>query len=291
MKSIIKWNILGFLAFLLFVPILKLDQTMFIYTWAFAIYFIIGLIVFKAKDISKYFILLPLNLILSIIAIFLNTALFPLIFPFVNLYSVLGFFIGGLLRSSKTNLKLGIISIAIFLFALTGIKFIPEQAFEKRLISTNDTLLVKNIELLDLNGDPLDSITFKGKVSILNFTFIGCSQCVLKNPYLEKIRENYAVNDKIKIIDVYIGSKNSIDEIKKYLLKHPTKLDVAYDTNDKMAQLFKYNGAPHEVIIAPNRQVVRTIAGFNRDIKNIYVSKTKAQIDELLTLNQSSIKN
>ncbi|MBP6387366.1 MAG: TlpA family protein disulfide reductase [Pseudarcicella sp.] len=285
MKSIIKWNILGFLAFLLFVPILKLDQTMFIYTWAFAIYFIIGLIVFKAKDSSKYFILLPLNLILSIIAIFLNPALFPLIFPFVNLYSILGFFIGGLLRSSKTKLKLGIISIAIVLFALTGIKFIPEQAFEKRLISTNDTLLVKNIELLDLNGDPLDSIAFKGKVSILNFTFIGCSQCVLKNPYLEKIRENYAADDKIKIIDVYIGSKNSIVEIKKYLLKHPTKLDVAYDTNDKMAQLFKYNGAPHEVIIAQNRQVKRTIAGFNRDIKNIYISKSTQLIDDLLVSN------
>jgi hypothetical protein len=80
---------------------------------------------------------------------------------------------------------------------------------------------------------------------------------------------------------VYLESKNSSVEIKSYLQKHPTKLEIAYDKNNQLATIFNYDGAPHEVILTKDLKVVRIMSGFNSDLKEEYLKNTIQLINSL----------
>jgi thiol-disulfide isomerase/thioredoxin len=281
MKKVIKWNIVGFLLFLLFVPILKLEKSYLIHLWSLSIYFLTGISLGKKFEFSQYFILLPLNLIISIIALFSNPQLFPLIFPLVNIYSVLGFLFG--VNSVMKNLKL--VTLYSFLLIILSIYlnkiFIPNFSFNKAILDPSKYPNPKNIEISNLDNKTIFDSDREKHILILNFTFVGCTQCVIKNPYLENIYSKLKLTIKIRVIDVYLESKNSPVEIKSYLQKHPTKLEIAYDKNNQLATIFNYDGAPHEVILTKDLKVVRIMSGFNSDLKEEYLKNTIQLINSL----------
>lgn len=282
-KNIIFSILIGLFVFLIFIPILRLDSTLVIYLWVLIIFIFSGFYLKNKFGWERYLVLLPLNLIVTIIALFLNQSLIPLIFPLLNFLSVLGFELGLSLanRKSRKNWLLG--SIIFILLLYTGYFFIPNQAYQMCLVSLEKKKEIPELELFNLDREKIQKENFSGKVLLLNFTFIGCSQCVLKKPYVEMLKNRYLNNPNVKIYDVYLGSTNSETQIKKFLKKNPVNYDVLFDSEDKMANYFEYNGAPHEVLILPNQQIIRVMAGFNSDIKNIYVEKTSEIIDKYIS--------
>jgi hypothetical protein len=181
------------------------------------------------------------------------------------------------------NLKL--VTLYSFLLIILSIYlnkiFIPNFSFNKAILDPSKYPNPKNIEISNLDNKTIFDSDREKHILILNFTFVGCTQCVIKNPYLENIYSKLKLTKKIRVIDVYLESKNSPVEIKSYLQKHPTKLEIAYDKNNQLATIFNYDGAPHEVILTKDLKVVRIMSGFNSDLKEEYLKNTIQLINSL----------
>ena len=76
-----------------------------------------------------------------------------------------------------------------------------------------------------MDGKEINKSYFKGKISIINFWFIGCHPCEDEMPVFNQLVEKY----KDKPVQFLALSRNSPTDIDTFLLEHPFNVDhIAY---------------------------------------------------------------
>lgn len=125
--------------------------------------------------------------------------------------------------------------------------------------------------LVDRNQDSIQ--LEKGKVYLLNFSFVGCLPCRNKHPQIEKLQQLYKNHKQIRVLTIH--SEQDFEVFKK-LAK-----DQYHDAGLKFKKRLKVWGFPMEYIIDKKGKVRRRYESYDKSQSWAYQLKTRELLEEL----------
>ena len=150
--------------------------------------------------------------------------------------------------------------LVIFYLLSTVISYSTEQPNFKNLIVYNETKKLKNIEFKNNFNEIIKLNDYKGKLIILNFWATWCAPCREEMPYLDTLQSIDKL-ENLKIFPINVG-KEKIEKAEKFFLELKIKnLDVYFEDNMKLPNLFSLRGLPTSVIINKNGEEFARIMG------------------------------
>ena len=167
-------------------------------------------------------------------------------------------------------------------------KKIPEEAMNERFVKDIKARLyadqvkvggqMKDFTLFDRKGNKHKLSEFKGKYTILEFTFVGCGGCMFIKPYLE---EFYKRNkDKAEIIAIYNDTeKNWMEEGQEHKVNYHEWNDHARSAEPVAA--YGATVFPTFVIIDPNGKILEMPAG-SSGFLNVFKYIPDAEVEKKL---------
>lgn len=167
-------------------------------------------------------------------------------------------------------------------------KKIPEEAMNERFVKDIKARLyadqvkvggqMKDFTLFDRKGNKHKLSEFKGKYTILEFTFVGCGGCMFIKPYLE---EFYKRNkDKAEIIAIYNDTeKNWMEEGQEHKVSYHEWNDHARSAEPVAA--YGATVFPTFVIIDPNGKILEMPAG-SSGFLNVFKYIPDAEVEKKL---------
>ena len=156
-------------------------------------------------------------------------------------------------------------------------KRIPQEAMNEQLVRDIKANLfanqakvgeqMKDFTLFDREGKKHQLSEFKGKYTILEFTFVGCGGCMFIKPYLE---EFYKRNkDKAEIIAIYKDTKeNWIKEGQEHKVSYHEWNDHQFSAEP--VATYGVNAYPSFVIIDPNGKILDILEGAKSFANSIF---------------------
>ncbi len=125
-------------------------------------------------------------------------------------------------------------------------------------LKSNHTLLngvqLPPFSIADTSGLIISNESFKGKMTLLNFWFIGCPPCIEEMPSLDKIHEIFK-EENFEIISVCTDSKSDLEE---FLKDHQIPYRVAADGRELLEKVFQWPfGYPSNVLIDEKGKVIK----------------------------------
>lgn len=121
-----------------------------------------------------------------------------------------------------------------------------------------------NFEAKTLTGKVIDENYFKGKISIINFWFMGCEPCVAEIPGFNEIMKKFG-NEKVNYLAIGKDKPADIDE---FLKEHPWDFDIVASGNELIYKDFQFQwGYPFTFLVDENATIVKVISGGKTDDK------------------------
>ena len=109
-----------------------------------------------------------------------------------------------------------------------------------------------------LDDNEINRTYFEGKVSILNFWFIGCKPCEAEMPFLNLLVEKYSASN-INFLAIGLNSSN---DIKKYLATKPFNFDHYANGESTIKDVFKVEwGFPTTIVVNQEMKIVHIAQG------------------------------
>lgn len=117
-------------------------------------------------------------------------------------------------------------------------------------------------EAKTVDGKAINEQYFKGKLSIINFWFIGCTPCVAEIPGLDKLAATYG-KEKINYLAI---ARDSEKWVKPFLEKHPWRFDHLIDSKKLIEETFMAQwGYPLTMVVDPNGTIIEAFVGGKTD--------------------------
>ena len=151
--------------------------------------------------------------------------------------------------------KLVFIAIFFILFNFSA-KGAIEPPFKNMLVLKNPKLY-KQITFEDYDGNFINLNNFNNKIYILNFWATWCAPCKEEMPSLDKLQGSQDV--KIFPINVEKHDKYKSQIFFKNL--EIKNLSIYFDSNVKLANLFRLTGVPTTIILNKNKNEIARILG------------------------------
>jgi hypothetical protein len=126
---------------------------------------------------------------------------------------------------------------------------------------------VNDIIGTDINTLKNETITFKGKISVVNFWFMGCYGCILSYPVMDSLFRHYSKNQNIQFIGLnpFDSDMRLVERRKKYLLDHKISYRN-YLIDKKTFDFFKERAMPLFLIIDENGLIRYQSVGYNLEL-------------------------
>jgi thiol-disulfide isomerase/thioredoxin len=109
-----------------------------------------------------------------------------------------------------------------------------------------------------LNGDPVETTQFAGRVMVVTFWASWCGPCLREMSMLEPLQR--AAKDRIKVVAVNIEDRKTFRKIANTLAEF--QLTLTNDANKYDATQYGVGGIPHMVIIGKDGKVVNVHTGY-----------------------------
>jgi peroxiredoxin len=128
--------------------------------------------------------------------------------------------------------------------------------------------------LYSTDGNSLSFYELKGKVVLIDFSYIGCLPCMQAIGPMNRLHEKY--KDKaVKIVSIYPLDKTAA--VKKYVEKYGIKYPVYMDANTLPAK-YHVTGYPGFYLIDQDGKVANVISGYS----DSFEQEISSTIDQLL---------
>lgn len=135
----------------------------------------------------------------------------------------------------------------------TVIKTLDDGTVEFRLQKIpQEGMTAPDVSISIIGGPKVSLSSFRGKVVILNFWFIGCPVCRALKPQLNEFKTRFAGNDEVVFLAL---APDRESEVKNYLVKEPFDYLQAADANVALS-MFKFGGYPKNVVISKTGEIV-----------------------------------
>lgn len=109
-----------------------------------------------------------------------------------------------------------------------------------------------------VDGKIIDENYFKGKVTVLNFWFVGCQGCEKEMPGLNQVAEKY----KSKPVNFLAIGRNNAKEIRDFLMRRSFNFTQLPNGTPIVDNVFKLKwGYPFTIVADQNRKIIFTSLG------------------------------
>jgi peroxiredoxin len=119
--------------------------------------------------------------------------------------------------------------------------------------------IAPNWTLYSTDGKKLTLSELKGKVVLLDFSFIGCGNCMAALNSMNTLHEKYK-DKNVVIASIFFRDKSSV--VKKFVQDYHIKYPVYVDTNSEVTKLYDVPGGPYFYFIDKEGKIERVIAGY-----------------------------
>ena len=141
------------------------------------------------------------------------------------------------------------------------------------LSAMDDKKTAPNFEATTLTGEKVTLEQFKGKKVVwLSFWATWCPYCKKEIPALKEIHKKYG--DKVEILAINIGVRDSVEKAKDYAFEHDLPYDIIF-SND-ITSLYGVQGTPTQVVIDINGKIAYVGTRVPQNV-------TEKNINDLLT--------
>ena len=152
-------------------------------------------------------------------------------------------------RSSNGRILFYALAAVIVFFALKG--YLNRN---QRFVGTTPQEFPTDGSWLGTN-QPLRLADLRGKVVLLQFSFINCPYCREMDPYLRKWHDEFS-SDGLVIVEIDDGGADSIDELRNWMASAGITYPVYYDARGKMITAYGINAFPTLLLIGRDGKVV-----------------------------------
>ena len=100
-----------------------------------------------------------------------------------------------------------------------------------------------------------------GKVILVHFFILSCSHCRRSLDYLELLQER--IHDHPGFLMISVGREHSPEDIREYLAKEKSQLNMVADPDRKIYELFAEKKVPRFYLFDKDGKLVQQVRGFD----------------------------
>ena len=117
------------------------------------------------------------------------------------------------------------------------------------------------MELIDVNGEPVTLSSFLGKPVVINFWAAWCPWCIYEFPAYEKLYQEYGDRVQFIMADLCDGSYETEETAMAYIAESGYTFPIFFDKKDQSYYNFGYTGIPASVFINADGVIVAAHVG------------------------------
>ena len=126
---------------------------------------------------------------------------------------------------------------------------------------------------------PLRLSDLRGRVVLLQFSFVGCPYCREMDPYLHKWQQEFT-SEGLVIVEIDDGSSDSLEEVRNWAASSAVPYPVYYDDGARMCGAYNIDSFPYLLLIGRDGKVVWESRGW---LGKAGMEKTEGEIRKALS--------
>jgi peroxiredoxin len=182
---------------------------------------------------------------------------------------------------SVSNVELNTLSIADFnIYDYFPSDYEVRKYEDRNRPQKESNLIGKKAPIWTLNDKDEQSVSLsdsKGKITLIQFTGIGCGPCVASIPFLKELKEKYSEND-FELIVIESWSRKP-QALQNYSKRHELNYNVLSATDEIIKSYETGNAAPVFLILDREQIIRKVINGYKKETTGEEIMNT---INELL---------
>lgn len=108
---------------------------------------------------------------------------------------------------------------------------------------------------------PLILNDLRGRVVLLQFSFVGCPYCREMDPYLRKWHKQFS-SEGLVIVEIDDGSTDSLEEVRNWVTSSRIPYPFYYDDNGRMCAGYNIHSFPYLLLVGRDGKVVWELRGW-----------------------------
>lgn len=161
--------------------------------------------------------------------------------------------------------------VALSLWAFTCALVIP-PALAKPILAAGDT--PPPWLGLNLDGQPINTTQFAGKVLVMTFWASWCGPCKRELPILEGLQ--LAGKGRIQVVAINTEERDQFRKVAKILSS--LTLMMSHDYGHRAAETYNVNGIPHMVMIGRDGKILSVHRGYGEGSLDSIVAEINAAL-------------
>jgi thiol-disulfide isomerase/thioredoxin len=114
------------------------------------------------------------------------------------------------------------------------------------------------IELKDLNGQPISLSDFRGKIVFLNFWTTWCFDCRIEMPHMEKLHQQFK-NKEFEMVAVNL--QEQVSQVKQFFKDYKLTFTTLLDSDGEVGAHFRITSIPTTFILNKSGIIIGKVMG------------------------------
>src|SRR5258708_3029649 len=114
------------------------------------------------------------------------------------------------------------------------------------------------LEVTDIQGNPVSLSDLKGKTVLLDFWTTWCPPCLADAPALDKLYIKYG-GKNLMIVGISVSEERAV--VEKFLKKHPHTFPVVLTSENDVPRPYQIGIFPTYVVISPDGTLATAVEG------------------------------
>ncbi len=114
------------------------------------------------------------------------------------------------------------------------------------------------LEVMDIEGNPVSLAELKGKTVLLDFWTTWCPPCVADAPALDKLYRKYG-GKELMIVGISVNEERGV--VENFLKKHPHNFPVVLTSENEIPRPYQIGIFPTYMVIGPDGTLTKALEG------------------------------